>query len=410
MDSEQAAGPLRLALAGRLADEGLLTDPRWRRAVEAVPRHLFVPGFYAETSRRSHGLTIWEPVTEALDRDRWLRAAYSDATLITQFDGDEGDWDHPAVRSGGAPTSSSTLPSLVMRMWLDADLRDGHHVLEVGTGTGYSAALAAEWLGDDGRVTSVEVDSRRLDRAATALRRCGCGVHLAVADGLHGYWPRAPYDRIVAACSVRTIPLAWLAQARPGGKILTTLSGWLYGYARALLTVTSDYGAAGHLLPGTISFMAARAQERPAPGNPADWDALTKHAPSRPARHSPRRLEEATDNAFFSRFLAQLAAPGAQVLSGSDDVTHLVDVTSGSAASLTCHDQAWQVRQAGPKRLWDAIEDALDSWDSAGRPNPQEFDIHVSHGRQAIRHPAPGLSFTLPGLATSAQASAPAGD
>ncbi|WP_216651536.1 hypothetical protein [Actinomadura litoris] len=63
-------------------------------------------------------------------------------------------------------------------------------------------------------------------------------VGLAVANGLYGYWPHAPYDRIVAACSVRTVPEAWLAQTGPGGKILTPLAGWLYGYARVLLTTT----------------------------------------------------------------------------------------------------------------------------------------------------------------------------
>jgi protein-L-isoaspartate O-methyltransferase len=102
-----------------------------------VPRHLFVPGFYADTGQRSDdGLTIWEPVTQATDAQRWLEATYADATLITQFDNDEPDWARPAPRAGGAPTSSSTLPSLVLHMWIDAEIGDGHNVLEIGTGTG----------------------------------------------------------------------------------------------------------------------------------------------------------------------------------------------------------------------------------------------------------------------------------
>lgn len=397
-DTEALARPLRQALAGRLAAEGLLVDSRWRRAVETVPRHRFVPGFYTETDKRSeHGLIIWEPVTEQSDRDRWLKGAYSDTTLITQFDGDENDWDRPVARAGGAPTSSSTLPSLVVRMWLDADVHDGQNVLEIGTGTGYSTALACERLGDDGEVTSIEVDPRRLERAAETLYGGEYNVRLAVADGLNGYWPHALYDRIVAACSVRTVPHAWLAQARPGGKILTTLTGWLYGYARVFLTVTGDESAEGPLLPGTVSFMAARAQDRPAPGNPADWDALTRHVPPHPARHSPRRLEDATDEAFFGRFLAQLAAPGAQLLAGGEDVMHLVDVTEGSAATLTNHDRTWHVRQAGPTRIWDAIETAWDAWDEVDRPGPEEFHMRISHGRQMIGHStAAGLTFALP--------------
>ncbi|TYB46444.1 ATP-grasp peptide maturase system methyltransferase [Actinomadura chibensis] len=400
--SDATASPeverLRRRLADSLAAGGLLNDPAWDRAVQAVPRHRFVPGFYAENGCNADGLTVWEPVTASTDRERWLREVYRDQTLITQFDADEPRWDRPAPRVGGAPTSSSTLPSLVLRMWLDADLRDGHNVLEIGTGTGYSTALACERLGDNGDVTSVEVDKDRLAQAADALYGCGYYPDLAVADGLYGYWPSAPFDRIVAACSVRAVPAPWLAQAKPGGKILTTLSGWLYGYARVLLTVSDAHTAEGPLLDGTISFMAARTHERPDPGNPGHWASLTSDAPPRPVRHSPHRLDEATGEGFFGRFLAQLAAPNAQLLTGGGDVLHLVDVTTGATATLVpdrVHGHL--VRQAGPARLWDAVEAAWDAWDLAGRPGPQAFRMRVRDGRQSITHVgANELTFFLP--------------
>jgi hypothetical protein len=173
-------------------------------------------------------------------------------------------------------------------MWQDAEIEDGHDVLEVGTGTGYSTALACERLGSQ-YVTSIEVDPHRLDQAALALYGLGYRPGLAVADGLFGYRPTAPFDRIVAACSVRQLPTAWLTQTRPGAKILTTLGGWLHGHARVLATVEGDGTASGALLPGTVSFMAARAQEPPAFGNPAHWAHLLGGT-SRPARHSPERI------------------------------------------------------------------------------------------------------------------------
>ncbi|WP_231332012.1 ATP-grasp peptide maturase system methyltransferase [Actinomadura graeca] len=396
-DLQVSAAALRGELARALDAQGLLEDPGWRRAVQTVPRHRFVAGFYTDTGRHDQeGLPIWEPVTQNIDPGRWLEGAYSDTTLITQFDGTETDWNRPAPRAGGAPTSSSTLPSLVLRMWLDAEVAEGHNVLEIGTGTGYSTALVCERLGDRGDVMSLEVDPARLAQAADALNACGYAVGLAVADGLHGYWPHAPYDRIVAACSVRIVPAAWLAQTRSGGKILTTLSGWLYGYARVLLTVTDPGTAHGPLLPGTISFMAARLQERPAPGNPADWDALTRNLPAEPTRHDPARLEQGTDEAFFGRFLAQLTTPHAQLLTADEDTLHLIDVTDGSAATLTRHHDTWHVHQTGPTRLWDAIQTTWDTWDQAGRPGPQHFHLTITHGRQNIAHTTtPDLSFPL---------------
>ncbi|MFJ3193913.1 ATP-grasp peptide maturase system methyltransferase [Streptomyces griseoviridis] len=394
-DPETVAARLREEMAEGLARDGLLADPRWRAAVERVPRHRFVPGFYLPAGEHdAQGLTVWEPVTAALDHARWLAAAYSDTTLITQFDGDEPDWKAPAVRHGGAPTSSSTLPSLVLRMWADADLREGHTVLEIGTGTGYSTALVCERLGSD-RVTSVEVDPHRLEQAASTLYGCGCTPTLAVADGLYGYWPEARFDRIVAACSFRAVPPTLLAQTRAGGKILLTLSGWLYGYARVLLTVAADGTAEGPLLPGTVSFMSARTHAPPPFGNPAHWAAGLPKA-GRAALHGPERITSATEEAFHLRFLAQCAVPDAQ-LTTVGQITHLIDAVTGSAATLTPADGRWEVREGGPVPLWERIEQMLSAYDEAGRPGPETFTLTVTGEGQHLRHPRlPALPLPRP--------------
>ena len=384
-DPENDAVPLRAVMVNALARNDVPVDPAWLAAVEAVPRHRFVPGFYLPVSRRdAKGLTVWEPVTAELDYGRWLAAAYSDTTLITQFDGEEPDWRAPVVRHGGAPTSSSTLPSLVVRMWSDAEVAEGHTLLEIGTGTGYSTALACERL-DSGDVTSIEVDPRRLEAAADALYGCGYTPTLAVADGLYGYWPEAGFDRVVAACSFRAVPPALLAQTRPGGKVLLTLSGWLYGYARVLLTVAGDGTAEGALLPGTVSFMTARTHAAPAFGNPGHWAAGLPDKP-RKARHDPGRLMAATDEAFHVRFLAQCAVPDAQMVT-VDEVVHLVDAVSGAAATLTSSDGEWHVREGGPVALWERVESVLDAYDAAGRPEPETFTLRVCAAEQRLWHP-----------------------
>ncbi|MEU3657872.1 ATP-grasp peptide maturase system methyltransferase [Streptomyces sp. NPDC032161] len=394
-DLETDAARLREAMTKALAENGVLADPAWKEAVQAVPRHRFVPGFYLPADGRDgQGLTVWEPVTAELDYGRWLAATYSDTTLITQFDGAEPDWKQPAIRHGGAPTSSSTLPSLVVRMWTDAELTEGHTVLEIGTGTGYSTALACERLGSAG-VTSIEVDGRRLEQAASALYGCGYTPTLAAADGLYGYWPEAQFDRIVAACSFRAVPPALLAQTRPGGKILLTLSGWLYGYARVLLTVGADGTAEGPLLGGTVSFMSARTHAAPTFGNPAHWAAGLPDR-SRTTPHGPERISAATEEAFHLRFLVQSAVPDAQMTTVGE-VVHLIDVVTGSVATLTPHGDGWQVREGGPVKLWERTERVLDAYDAAGRPGPETFTLHVRDGGQHLRHPQlPGLPLPRP--------------
>ncbi|MEE1931300.1 ATP-grasp peptide maturase system methyltransferase [Streptomyces sp. TRM 70351] len=392
---EADALSLREAMAKALTEEGVLADPAWRQAVQTVPRHQFTPGFYLPADQRDeHGLTVWQPVTADLDPARWLSAAYSDTTLITQFDGHEPDWTQPTARHGGTPTSSSTLPSLVLRMWSDADVHEGHTTLEIGTGTGYSTALACERLGSS-PITSIEVDPHRLDQAANALYGCGYTPTLAVADGLYGYWPEAKFDRIVAACSFRTVPPALLAQTRPGGKVLLTLSGWLYGYARVLLTVAQDGTAEGPLLPGTVSFMSARTHAAPAFGNPAHW-ATDLPDKARTARHRPGRITDATREAFHLRFLAQSTVPHTQMVTVGQ-VVHLVDVVTGSAATLTPEDETWQVREGGPVNLWQRIENLLDAYDAAGTPAPETFTLHARDRELLLRHPQmPTLTLPPP--------------
>lgn len=393
-DSEVNTVLLRRAMAKRLAAAGMVDDPRWLTAVEEVPRHRFVPGFYLSGGGLDEdGLTVWEPVTAGLDHERWLTAAYSDATLITQFDDRDPDWSAPRVRHGGVPTSSSTLPSLVLRMWGDAEVAEGHTVLEIGTGSGYSTALACERFGS-ADITSIDVDQDRLAVAAGAMYDCGYTPTLAVADGRYGYWPEARFDRIVAACSFRSVPDALVAQTRPGGKILLTVSGWLYGCARVLLTVGEDGTAEGPLLPGTVSFMPVRAHGAPAFGNPTHWAAGLPEK-GRAARYGPERITTADPEAFHLRFLAQCAVPDAQMTSVGKNV-HLVDVLRGSAASLTPRDSGWEVREAGPVRLWECVEEVIDAFDSAGRPGPESFGLRVCGREQRLVH-ARVSGLELPG-------------
>jgi methyltransferase of ATP-grasp peptide maturase system len=279
-----------------------------------------------------------------------------------------------------APTSSSTMPGLVVRMLEDLQVQDGHRVLEIGTGSGYSTALMSHRLGDD-RVTSVEVDEDVSVRARTALGRCGFAPNLVVGDGLAGHKDGAPYDRVVATCGLLTVPRELIEQTRPGGLILVTVCGWLYSSELARLIVHEDGTASGHFLGGQISFMLARPQLPPPLGLLPNLD----EGDERPASLGADAISD-----WNTRFVAQLAAPGAQHVSLNRDgrTEHLLlDVDTGAWAVLWEDGGRWMVRQSGPFPLWDAVEERISRWRADGAPPLERFESTVTSDRPSITWP-----------------------
>ncbi|MET7764528.1 ATP-grasp peptide maturase system methyltransferase [Streptomyces sp. NPDC005393] len=365
---------LRLALAERLAAGGQLRTDPWRVAVEAVPRHEFLRGGFFERAD-SPGQTAWQPVLP--DAPQWLGRCYDDDSLVTQIAGTIAPRD---IRGEilREPTSSSTLPGLVVRMLEDLQVEDGHRVLEIGTGTGYSTGLLCHRIGD-GFVTSIEVDPEVSTRARAALGHAGYAPLLVVGDGLAGHPDGAPYDRLIATCGVTELPYAWVEQTRPGGIILATLGGWLHSSGLARLTVGDDGTARGRLLDGHVSFMIARPQLPPRLGLLPDLD------DSDDERDTPLAADSLDD--WNTRFVAQLAAPHAQRLSINRDGRNehlLVDVHAGAWAALVQHGDSWTVRQGGPVRLWDDIEETVNQWRAEGAPGLDHFEVTVTRAAQTV--------------------------
>ncbi|MGW4699839.1 ATP-grasp peptide maturase system methyltransferase [Streptomyces sp. NPDC004285] len=362
--------PKRRSLADRLEHAGILTSPKWRAAVESVPRELFLnPGvFLPEAGGR------WRPVTATgSDPAEWAEIAYRDQSLTTQLDG-HLTADQVGEPVTGSPTSSSTTPVTVVGMIEHLDVEDGHQVLEIGTGTGYSAALMCHRLGED-NVTTVEVDPQVATRADSALETAGYSTWTVTGDGLLGHPRRAPYDRVIATCTVRRIPYTWIRQTKPGGIILATVGSWGYGTGLAKVTVHDDGTAEGRII-GRSSFMQARSQA--APPLSGDLSARTAYADTeRQAKVTPTVLEE-----WMPAFLAQLTAPGAQLTraatSDGTPLLYLFDTDRESFAQFIQDGDSWTVRQGGPVALWDNIEQTFAAWQDAGSPDITAVRLHVT--------------------------------
>ncbi|WP_371780075.1 ATP-grasp peptide maturase system methyltransferase [Streptosporangium subroseum] len=377
MSDSDTAVRLRLALAEQI------DSPDWRHALEAVPRELFLgDAVYRYESGRG-----WVPVRRSeMSAEDWLTLAYTDETWVTQLNGVLAeDATEPVLIS--RPTSSSTFPGLVVLMLEAAGISEGDTVLEIGTGTGYSTSLMCHRLGDKA-VTSIEYDPVVAARAKAAIAGAGYAPTLVHGDGLLGYGGNAPYDRLIATCAVRTIPLAWLEQVRSGGTITAPMKGWIDGAAFAHLRVAEDGSASGRFLGDDVYFMTARSH-LPPPQPPL----VMGRGEVSEGRVDPSMVR---DNAT-AQWVAQLAVPQMQ-LAWAEDIATLFDSGTGSQADVSTNPNGgWTVYQHGPLRLWDAVEDAILMWQATGSPHQSAFGLTVTRDRQYVWLGEPdGQSWDLP--------------
>ncbi|OLZ42197.1 protein-L-isoaspartate O-methyltransferase [Natrinema saccharevitans] len=155
-------------------------DDRVLAALEAVPRHEFVP-----PDRRD--------------------SAYADRPLPI----------------GDGQTISA--PHMVAIMADLLAVESGDAVLEIGTGCGYHAAVTAELAGDE-NVYSVEYSAELADRARERLSDLGYdGVSIRVGDGREGWPDHAPYDAVYFTCAAAEFPAPVVEQVRPGGQLLAPI-------------------------------------------------------------------------------------------------------------------------------------------------------------------------------------------
>jgi protein-L-isoaspartate(D-aspartate) O-methyltransferase len=149
-------------------------------AMEEVPRHLFVP---------------------AGERGE----AYAD---------------HPLPIGGGQTISQPYIVGLMTQL-LGVD--KGSKVLEIGTGSGYHAAVLSRVAG---QVFTMEIVPSLGEEAGAILGRLGYGnVHVRIGDGYQGWPQEAPFDAILLTAAPAHIPEPLLAQLKPGGRMVLPMGG-----------------------------------------------------------------------------------------------------------------------------------------------------------------------------------------
>lgn len=183
-EEERAAG-LRSLMVERQIHRRGISDPGILRAFEKVPRHLFT------------------------SPDMTLELSYGD---------------HPLSIGFGQTISQPYIVAYMIDL-LKLPGERGCDILEIGTGSGYEAAVLAA-MGH--RVVSLEVIPELSVRAATAIARLELGgsVALIAADGYNGWVRAAPYDGILVSAAPSDLPVELAAQLRDGRRMVVPVGSW----------------------------------------------------------------------------------------------------------------------------------------------------------------------------------------
>jgi protein-L-isoaspartate(D-aspartate) O-methyltransferase len=183
-------------------------DPKVLDAMEAVPRHEFVPDDYVES-------------------------AYSDGPLPIGYG------------------QTISQPYIVAVMTELLELEPGDKVLEIGTGSGYQAAILAEVTDN---VYTVEIIPELAESSAARLAKLGYEkIHTRNADGYYGWPEHAPYDAIIVTAAPDHIPQPLVEQLKDGGRMVIPVGP--VGWYQTLWLITKKNGDVEYHNKGGVTFV-----------------------------------------------------------------------------------------------------------------------------------------------------------
>ncbi|MET8630310.1 hypothetical protein ABZW30_42500 [Kitasatospora sp. NPDC004669] len=230
-----------------------------------------------------------------------------------------------------------------------------------------------------GNVVTVEVDKDNATDAQLRLARARYSPTLVVGDRTTGCPGGAPFDRVIATCSIRRVPNAWVAQTRPGGIIVAPWGPEYGGEAVVRLTVGGDGTASGRFV-GSSAFMRLC---QPRSARPSSLEYLSGPWPAGGAK-SATSVSPEDLGGWLAMFAVGAQVPGAFPLTeryadGSYTLwLHDTAITSWATADWEPDRAAYEVAQSGPRSLWDEVAAAWRWWDDQDRPGFDRFGLTVT--------------------------------
>lgn len=125
-----------------------------------------------------------------------------------------------------AENSTISQPSAVAMMLEFLNFEEGDKVLDIGTGSGWNAALIGYCVGKSGKVITLEIEKDLAKKAKERMVELGIeNVEVLNKDGSEGYEEKAPYDKIIYTAAIEKVPEKVLAQLKEGGMLLAPVGG-----------------------------------------------------------------------------------------------------------------------------------------------------------------------------------------
>ncbi len=336
-----------------------------RDAVQATPRHRFVHRF-----RLGDG-----PLQDlAANLTQQLPTIYSDAVMRH-------------VDTDGAPLpSSNSQPSYILWLLHMLDPRPGHRVLEIGSGSGWLAAIMARLVGHQGHVTGMEIipglaDQSRADLAALGLDN----VAILTRDGTSGHPDGAPFDRVIITAATWDLPAVLFDQVTEGGYVLVPIElRGTGGCQVTLLRRTGPRFVAERSVPGWFVPLVGAGQTRPDINRTLDSLPFWSQVQAAPSIRCKLPLGFPTDGqppsavVDFRAFLAR-TEPGFAIFDSTrnpptpNSAFGVVDETASAVALW----QAGQLLGYGSDTAARRLASAFARWASFGLPPATAFQLEI---------------------------------
>lgn len=173
---------------------------------------------------------------------------------------DQAYADHPLPIGEGQTISQ---PYIVAFMTESLELSGSERVLEIGTGSGYQAAVLSEICEE---VYTIEIRENLANEAGDRLEKMGySNVYVRCADGYFGWEDHAPFDAIIITCAVNHVPPYLIQQLREGGRLILPLGSPVYYQTLTLIEKKGEELIVTYKMP--VSFVPMTGEALKASGN-----------------------------------------------------------------------------------------------------------------------------------------------